>query len=109
MSIFTDSSQTPFMTESQLQDEADNSEVHSDDSTNIKFYSKKQPFQVTIRIKTFLTFRARYRQCAVENVQGLILRSATNSEQPPVRQVHSLPRLRRGSYGGKKKKKHKTR
>lgn len=97
MSIFTDSSQTPFMTESQLQDEADNSEVHSDDSTNIKFYSKKQPFQVTIRIKTFLTFRARYRQCAVENVQGLILRSTTNSEQTPVRQVHSLPRLRRGS------------
>lgn len=73
MDICTDSGLSLSLTASQLQDEADNSDVHSDNSTN-------RVFTITVgsnmgitywKIKTpYLQSKA---QCAVESVQGLTL------------------------------------
>lgn len=73
MDICTDSSLSPSLTASQLQDEADNSEVHSDNSINRVFgiIVGSNPENIYWKIK--IPYLQSKIQCAVDNVQGLTL------------------------------------
>ena len=81
MDICTDSGLSLSLSASQLQDEADNSEVHSDNSTN-------RVFTITVGSNmgnnTYWKIKMPYlhskAQCAVENVQGLTLSMKHNQQ-----------------------------
>lgn len=80
MDIYTDSSLSPSVTTSHLQDEAENSEVHSDDFINRIFRITVGSNTWNINWKILTPYLQIKIQCTAENVQGLIL-SVKNNQQ----------------------------
>lgn len=87
MDIYTDCSLSPSVTASQLQDEAENSEVHSDNFINRVFYITVGSNTRNIYWKINTPYLQNKIQCAAQNVQGLILSvKNNNSKQLPTLQ-----------------------